>query len=142
MKNQIFLLIIFISSCINSYSQTKNDKLKYEAKAINACYFQGKEQAFLSRVPAGKNVQILFDKFFKTWQIKFVDKDDQNVVLKFSYLQNMESGDERVESTGGYIYLLRKTNYQKGFNLWISAETPNDKDVYIAYEIENIVEVT
>ncbi len=128
-------LIIFCFFALNMSSQ--NDKTAYKASGIYVHYFSSNPSKLLTTVPVGKNVELIYDSFFKTWTIRYDDKDGQRIPMKLSFIQKDQFGNNRMKDTYDHMYTVA-TKIDDNKSLFISLDEVLDDGKTMAFEIKDI----
>jgi len=94
MKKIILLLIgTIFSVTLSAQSKTK---IEYSASGMYYCYADtakaGKKDG---EIPAGRDVQIFYDTFFKSWDIAFIDKEGKKQASSFYYVYTESDNSTR-----------------------------------------------
>ena len=123
--------IIFLTILISPYfikAQTK-DEFKYKATSIELVLMDGDK--VLSRKPYGRDINITYDKFFKSYYITFYNEESEFGYIKLFYIKELgdasgtvrmrtEQNDivnvvDMLKSKGGMVIMLeQKVNNATG----------------------------
>src|SRR5690348_3657422 len=102
---RLTLLSVIILIALSSNAQTDNNKITYKAEGI---YFiqVDKKGNEIARKPEGQNVLLVYDKFFKSYDILYDDADGQVSNLKLEYLANEQDGSIKMKDKKDNIYYV------------------------------------
>ena len=86
-KHTLFLVLFIVNSF--AYSQSENNIIKYKADGIYIV-LQNDNGEQLTKIPFGKNVEIEYDTFFKTFEIQYQNREGGIDVMKLLFLSEKE----------------------------------------------------
>lgn len=86
-KSTLFFVFLIINSLV--YSQSESSILKYKADGIYIVLQNNKGEQ-LTRIPFGKDVEIEYDTFFKTFDITYVDREGSIDGMELLFLSDRE----------------------------------------------------
>lgn len=112
MKMYILLVILLIGNNY-MYSQSDNDIVKYEANGIYVVLQNDKGEQ-LTKIPFGKLVIINYDKFFKTYEISYKDREGEISAMKLLFLSEKEYD--------GVRYIQMKDDFGNKYNVFGNIE--------------------
>lgn len=105
MKKVILIIILFSSSI--SVSQT-DEKIRYEAKSMEMSLKQ--EDGSVNTKPIGRNINITYDTFFKSYYITFDAKSGYSY-FDLSYIQDMNDKNgtiKMIDKSKTIMYVVDK----------------------------------
>lgn len=82
---KILLSLFSIVLCLSVYSQD-NSKIEYSASSMYYVTNDLKTNNAPIRTPLGKDVHLLYDTFFKGWEINFIDKEGERRLIVFDFV--------------------------------------------------------
>lgn len=86
MRLGIILLCLFN---LHGYSQ---EKIIYKGDAMNFIYINPKTSQIVSTIPKGKNVELIYNVFFKRWNIYYENEAGSRSATQWLYLQDAIDG--------------------------------------------------
>jgi hypothetical protein len=92
------VLVVFLSSLPVT---AQKDKIYLSGEAMNFVFFNAETEKIVSTVPRGKNVELIYDSFFKSWTIRYDDENGIRQATKWTYLQDLQEGEVMVQGVGG-----------------------------------------
>ena len=132
MKKIIVIVLCFIS--VNYFSQTKQYK---SLTGLHCFYLDSKTDKVVTKTPIGKNVNIKYDAFFKSWDIGFTDDKNEKSYIKLKYILTNESGViKTVDESGVVWYLLNEIDTAK--RIILTPDVDLKTGLYKNYEIADI----
>lgn len=136
MKNILIVLVILLP--FHSFSQDTN-KLYFNNGHLKFVVLDSNNNV-IRDIPAGKNVNVVYDKFFKSYYITYLD--DKNVSSHFDlkYIKTYENGlilyNDIVENTNYTVYDLLLLGKKNGDLVLMRNSTKGDsKEFHALYRI-------
>jgi len=121
------LIYTLVFCCLLFISNSQNDtKLKYKADGIYLVFNDMNTLKQISEIPYGKDVELTYDDFFKSWIIRFTDKNGERTPIKFEYLKSNPDGSFEMKDThGNWFTCYNKINTKKEL-IFVSNKIEND----------------
>jgi hypothetical protein len=137
MKIVSLLVLVFAPFLIEAQST-----VRYEAKSVYSYYFAPKTSEVLSRKPAGKDVEIVHDTFFKSWVIRYIDENGEEKPFKLMYLSKNKDGrgDLMYDAFNNQYALVNKIDEDK--SIFINFMKPLDNGITVGLEIVEINKIS
>lgn len=126
MKKSIILFFLVIIP-ISLFSQANGDKITYSAEGVYFTIYNDDGTVF-SEKPIGKLVKIVFDPFFKSYELSYTDENEKIITRKYSFVKNLENNRIQVKdsrpftgiiyiedyiSETGQLLILARSNFHK-----------------------------
>ncbi|MGO3183932.1 MAG: hypothetical protein ACTIJ9_13985 [Aequorivita sp.] len=87
----VSLLLILVTSNLNAQS---NDKTEYEAVSIEMVL--ARESTVITRKPYGRNVKIIYDKFFRSYYITFYNEESEYGYFNLFYVKDLNDQNKTI----------------------------------------------
>lgn len=88
------LIALFLLSSLVAKSQN-NDKINYKATSIELILTENNK--VIAKKPYGRNVEIVYDKFFKSYYITFYNEKSEYGYFKLFYISELNDGNGSVK---------------------------------------------
>ncbi len=128
---KIFIIIMMSLPLINYCQQNDNEKYTAEGFYVTQIDINGNEK----ELPYGKNVKIIYDTFFKSYDITFVARNGENWGWKLDYLGVFDNGIIKMKDHSGNIFTIIDFLKEKG-TFAIMSEKDEDGNIYL-YHMKN-----
>lgn len=120
------LFIVLICTSTYNFIAQNNSRIAYKADGLFMLFNDMNSLEQISEVPYGKDVELTYDVFFKSWTIRFKDKNGNINPIKFEYLKTNEDGSiEMKDSYGNWFTCYNKISTKKEL-LFVSNKIQND----------------
>lgn len=86
-----FLLIIFSVLSAAIYAQNSTDKLIHKADSMKYVFMDNNNK-IVSEIPTGRNIEITYDKFFKSYFITYYSEEGKYCYIEFFYVKDNPDG--------------------------------------------------
>lgn len=127
-KCKILLFSLFV--CMNAFGQKEIENIRlnyiYETKIDS--------NEVVVSTPIGRNVNVMYDKFFKSFTISYSDKNYSTILIKFEFVNEDKNGNLLVKDIYGKYYYSFSNLDEKKF-LFILREKING--IVRSFEITN-----
>lgn len=126
MKKIIFLFL-FINFA--SFSQSANSKVSYTSPSITMIILENGK--IINEIPYGKDVTIIYDTFFKSYEITFYDKENNLSAIKLNYLSDKSDGTTKTYDTFNKNYVVTNKLDKNGVLYWLAEKKYENR--YVAF---------
>ena len=137
MKTFTLFILLFVDTCANC--QSEQSTLHYKADGIYMVFYDGEKE--VNRVPLGKNVNIDYDSFFKSYSIWYTNEEDklQNVFMKY-ILIDTKTHLIKMSDKNETMYYVNDINYVKDKGIFFAVLEKLSYGYVVNLEIHNISE--
>ncbi len=115
LKRLAGILMFALLYCNIGNTQAKDDKFYYESDTINFIVTKEKGGEEVLRKPVGKSVLIIYDKFFKSYSISYLNEDGKAEFFDLKYNPEFKGSEIKnafrmEDSHGNTWYILDQLN--------------------------------
>lgn len=101
-----FLITTLICSFFGTSFSQESDKIKYQASGVYFMFQDPETKKVLSKVPAGRDVILVYDTFFKKWEVMWTAENGALEMSTFHYVMDAESSTKVMDNHGATFYLF------------------------------------
>ena len=131
---QKIYIILLLTCSLFGYSQTDPDKVHYKAKSAEIVFMDGDK--IVTEKPYGKNIDIIYDKFFKSFHITFYNETGTYSAFDLYYISTNDdpNGSIRMRTNENSIMHVVNLLDEKGALMLMADEKFDGLVAYIFFE--------
>ncbi|MGV8814929.1 MAG: hypothetical protein ACOH2D_12560 [Gelidibacter sp.] len=128
MKNILLTILTLFTIAVNAQ---ENNKITWNSGEFYYGVQNQKTGKMVYETPQGIVEKIIYDKFFKSYDIQYADKNNSIGFIDFEYVRTMENGTIIVKEETNGMFAVSDLIEEYGILLFVSTKKIDDENLLI-----------